>query len=197
MYQHKHYSPLWYVCCLSWTWWNKRLHWICITKLLRSGMLCKNGLYNNRATLFFDTVTISISDDKRQRSEPVLKISTSIFYYSEGHISISIDETVSQVMWKSNFIFQSLSGKTPKLSGSKTQVWVSYRGLLIFWVHPVLVCTILSQRWCDISNARRTRTYLWYIVMISLGSCTMKLNVCIRNDSCFMAWVFTVASICT
>ncbi len=148
-----------------------------------SEQLEKLGLKNENK-IFFDTVSVSIADKILvQKIKTIAEAKQINFHYSENRISISIDETTTGKDAKEVVeIFAEALGKNisvPSLNGETSRSVIknsAFNRTSSFMTHPVFNSfhseTEMMRYIKRLENKDLSLTHS----MISLGSCTMKLN---------------------
>ena len=141
-------------------------------------------------THFFDTLFIEV---KRDVIEPIaLRNQININYVDEDRISLSLNETTDEVcLQKIVALFEEVAGKTIALSDSKTASRLPS--------DLIRACDYLTH---PVFNSHHSETALMRYIkrlerkdlalnhsMISLGSCTMKLNAAVEMlPFCWSQW---------
>jgi glycine dehydrogenase len=151
----------------------RRVHGL--TALLAAG-LRRKGLDPGRAP-FFDTLRVSLppSDGKRVLSE-ARKAGINLRAYDNGDVGVALDETttigdVGKIL--SSF---GAAGIDPKEIAAETEIPAPHRRTSPFLTHEVFHRYHSEHEMLRYLNRLQARDLSMTTSMISLGSCTMKLN---------------------
>jgi glycine dehydrogenase len=123
---------------------------------------------------YFDTLKIAVSDKKVIEREAV-KHEINFWYFADNHVGISIDETTSL---KDVEKILSVFGVTKTLTGAKAEL--SFPSALVrkssYLTHPVFNSHHSEHEMLRYIKKLESKDLSMVHSMISLGSCTMKLN---------------------
>ncbi len=127
---------------------------------------------------YFDTLKITVADKKAIEKEAV-KHEINLRYHADNFVGISVDETTSQNDIETLLqIFATVAGKT--LSVKKAADTVSWPSALVrtasFMTHPVFSSHHSEHEMLRYIKRLENKDLSMVHSMISLGSCTMKLN---------------------
>ena len=127
---------------------------------------------------YFDTLKIAVADKKTIETE-ALKYEINLRYFTEGFVGISIDEnTTADDIKKLTEIFATVSGKS--VQKTSDQLEISWPAGLIrksaFLTHPVFNVHHSEHEMLRYIKRLENKDLSMVHSMISLGSCTMKLN---------------------
>jgi glycine dehydrogenase len=124
---------------------------------------------------YFDTLKISVSDQKVIRSKAE-KAEINLRYFEDGrHIGISIDETTSAA--DISVLAEIFSSSAAKRSGSSGKEWpAGLNRSSAFLTHPVFNTHHSEHEMLRYIKRLENKDLSMVHSMISLGSCTMKLN---------------------
>jgi glycine dehydrogenase len=149
-----------------------------LTKMLEDGLTAL-GLKQVNAH-YFDTLKVAVSD-KNAIQQEALKQGINFRYFNDNHIGISIDETATQEDIQeilNIFTPSSRSAATPLSPGKGTGV--SWPASLVrtssFMTHPVFSSHHSEHEMLRYIKKLENKDLSMVHSMISLGSCTMKLN---------------------
>lgn len=148
-----------------------------LTRSLESGL--KNlGIRQSNGT-YFDTLKISVNDKEKIRTE-ALQHEFNFRYFSDGHIGISLDETTTpEDVTRILEIFSRAENKKPSATSSNGQ-HTSWPGSLArkssYLLHPVFNTHHSEHEMLRYIKRLENKDLSMVHSMISLGSCTMKLN---------------------
>ena len=133
--------------------------------------------YTTIGNTIFDTVTISISDDEASKIRASFEDKHINLYYSEGYISISIDETISHSDVENVVsIFQSISGNNPEFRWAENTGLGRLQRTSDILVHPVFSMYHTESKMMRYITRPENNELSLVHSMISLGSRTMKLT---------------------
>ena len=125
----------------------------------------------------FDTLSISLSADEAQKLRQTAEKHEINLFYAENRVSISLDETVTASDLKALIAcFESFTGKTSGSDKGSSGLPSHLSRTSAFCTHPVFSSyrteTAMMRYIKSLENKDLSLTHS----MISLGSCTMKLN---------------------
>lgn len=144
-----------------------------LTKMLENGL--KSAGLKQVNEHYFDTLKIQVSNKETIRKE-ALKHNVNLRYFSDNHVGISLDETTTKEDVLTILgIFN--SGKSTSLEEKINTTWPSS---LIrtssFMTHPVFSSHHAEHEMLRYIKKLENKDLSMVHSMISLGSCTMKLN---------------------
>ena len=143
-----------------------------LTKVLDSNLKASGIKQVNEN--YFDTLKIAVSDKKMIERE-ASKHEINFKYFADNHIGISIDETTSlrdvEKILKVFGVTKTLAGATAELSFPSTLVRKSN-----YLTHPVFNSHHSEHEMLRYIKKLESKDLSMVHSMISLGSCTMKLN---------------------
>lgn len=126
---------------------------------------------------YFDTVKIAVADKKAVKAEAE-KNEVNFRYFSDNHIGISVDETTTQKDVET--IVQILATVTGKKAPASAGMSLTWPATLVrtssFMTHPVFNAHHSEHEMLRYIKRLENKDLSMVHSMISLGSCTMKLN---------------------
>jgi len=148
-----------------------------LTQFLEQGLMAL-GLKQLNAH-YFDTLKIAVSDKKKIESE-ALKREINFRYFNDQHVGISLDETTTVEDVKTILeVFASAEGKQTAFP-STPALTLNWPGALVrrsaFMQHPVFNMHHSEHEMLRYIKKLENKDLSMVHSMISLGSCTMKLN---------------------
>lgn len=128
---------------------------------------------------YFDTIKVAVADKKAVEKEAT-KREVNLRYYEDNHVGISLDETSSlQDVNRLLEILATAHGKTSKAANG-SEVTLAWTGGLSrtssFLTHPVFNSHHAEHEMLRYIKKLENKDLSMVHSMISLGSCTMKLN---------------------
>ena len=152
-----------------------------LTKLLASGIEALGLKQINQ--YYFDTLKIVVEDKKAIEREAT-KHEVNFRYFADNHIGISIDETTSiqdiQLVQKVLAAAQNKQIQSPLSSGEALGGEVNWQSSLIrkssYLTHPIFNSHHSEHEMLRYIKKLESKDLSMVHSMISLGSCTMKLN---------------------
>jgi glycine dehydrogenase len=153
-----------------------RIH--ALTRSLDAGVKALG--YKQVNEFFFDTIKVGVQDAKAIERE-ALKRQVNLRYFSDNHVGISVDETTSPADIKTLLeVFASASGKTTTVNQSINGVEINWPAALVrkssYLTHPVFNTHHSEHEMLRYMKRLENKDLSMVHSMISLGSCTMKLN---------------------
>lgn len=127
---------------------------------------------------FFDTLKIAVAD-KRALEKEAVKHEINFRYFADNHVGISVDETTTLSDVQTIIqIFKTASGQTTNSSNNSAQLnWpTSLVRTSSFMTHPVFNMHHSEHEMLRYIKRLENKDLSMVHSMISLGSCTMKLN---------------------
>ncbi len=128
---------------------------------------------------FFDTVTINVSDKESKKIRAATESSEINLFYSEGKVSISIDETIDTLDIKSLLeVLASAKGTELSMRTSNGQMVIpsALQRKSDYLTHPVFSSHHTESKMMRYIKSLENKDLSLVHSMIALGSCTMKLN---------------------
>ena len=143
-----------------------------LTKMLEGG-LKSLGLKQVNEN-YFDTLKIEVSN-KEAIQKIALQHGVNFRYFSDNHIGISLDETTTQA--DVQLILEIFGGKSVSVSNAVSVSWPkSLIRTSAFMTHPVFSSHHAEHEMLRYIKKLENKDLSMVHSMISLGSCTMKLN---------------------
>jgi glycine dehydrogenase len=144
-----------------------------LTQLLEKGLSAAGIKQVNKH--YFDTVKISIADKKsiQQKAEAA---EINFKYFNDNHIGISLDETTTVADVEKIVSIFSGNASTLKAEGSEVNWPASLVRSTAFLTHPVFNAHHSEHEMLRYIKKLENKDLSMVHSMISLGSCTMKLN---------------------
>lgn len=127
---------------------------------------------------FFDTITIQVDQATQEKVKVASDSKQMNFYYhGDGKISISIDETTTEEDVKAIIdLFEDVTGTKSRYSSTSSDHLASMRRNSEILTHPVFSTYHTESKMMRYIKSLENKDLSLVHSMISLGSCTMKLN---------------------
>ena len=137
--------------------------------------------FKNNSKNYFDTLTIEIKDEKilRGLQKAAEKRQINFNYLIDNQVVIALDETVSEADLKDIVaVFEEVSNKktTLQTSGLTNQIPASLQRTTEYLTHPIFNKNHTESQMMRYIKRLENKDLSLTHSMISLGSCTMKLN---------------------
>lgn len=137
--------------------------------------------FKNANSYYFDTLSIEVkeADILRGIQEAALAKGINFWYGQEGHVQIALDETVTEADLNDILnVFESVSGKKAALRTSNlvANIPTALSRSSAFLTHPIFNMNHTESKMMRYIKRLENKDLSLTHSMISLGSCTMKLN---------------------